>query len=78
MTVCGICLCQIGKKRYKTVCNHKFHYKCILKWVINNETCPLCRRIIRDLNQDYSIEIEDLERTRDIFFFLARLIDTSI
>ena len=26
-----------------TKCNHVFHSKCLVKWVIINTTCPMCR-----------------------------------
>ena len=28
---------------FKTPCNHTFHYDCLKKWIMNNETCPMCR-----------------------------------
>lgn len=28
------------------ICNHKFHYKCILEWLKENNTCPICRMIV--------------------------------
>lgn len=40
---CPICIdsCKTG---LKLTCNHEFHFKCILKWVNREESCPLCRR----------------------------------
>ena len=73
---CSICLCHLGKKKFITECNHKFHYKCILRWILNNDTCPMCRQIIRDIGDE--VDIEDIERTRDIFFLVARLLNLSV
>ena len=28
------------------LCGHKFHLKCILKWLAHQKTCPLCRQVI--------------------------------
>ncbi len=42
---CSICFEQVKKKEYirELQCNHKFHKKCIDKWVKRKFTCPLCR-----------------------------------
>jgi hypothetical protein len=28
------------------MCNHKFHNKCLNRWLEQSDTCPLCRRIV--------------------------------
>ena len=43
---CSICLCELecGQKVIKwTKCLHLFHDHCILDWVPEKSTCPLCR-----------------------------------
>jgi len=42
---CVVCLEPYEKEDEisKLPCNHIFHYKCISKWVLTNQTCPLCR-----------------------------------
>jgi hypothetical protein len=43
---CSICLSNL-KDNIKTLeCNHTFHIDCIDIWYNNNNTCPLCRKII--------------------------------
>ena len=43
---CSICLDT--HLHTKTLdCNHTFGTECIGKWLINNDTCPLCRFIVR-------------------------------
>lgn len=48
---CSICLDEykIGDEIYITKCNHKFHKKCIIKYIEYNNnyifSCPLCRQI---------------------------------
>jgi hypothetical protein len=44
---CSICLDIINKKYCITFCNHKFHNKCIYKWLRIKNTCPICRKIIK-------------------------------
>ena len=49
---CVICMDQlIGatlRRKHKIVklkvCVHKFHFKCINKWVRSNPSCPVCRK----------------------------------
>lgn len=45
---CSICLESYSevKPGIKIECNHIFHKECIVEWLINNETCPLCRQNI--------------------------------
>ena len=41
---CPICLEILNKKDIKMMaCSHKFHNKCIKKWVAIKNMCPLCR-----------------------------------
>tara|TARA_B100000900_G_scaffold404791_1_gene413602 strand:- start:697 stop:1185 length:489 start_codon:yes stop_codon:yes gene_type:complete len=44
---CTICLQKINlispKKISSCPCGHDFHHSCIKKWVISNNTCPVCR-----------------------------------
>lgn len=42
---CCICICEI-KKNEETLllpCGHMFHSKCIMNWLNQNNTCPVCR-----------------------------------
>lgn len=79
MIICSICLSLSGKRGYKTVCGHKFHTKCILQWLLNNDNCPICRGMLRNI-PDESEEVEDpltdieLSRLRSIFFLVTNLI----
>lgn len=47
---CTICLeCMyINDTQYifMTDCDHYFHTKCIVKWLKDNNTCPICRNIV--------------------------------
>lgn len=44
---CAICY-TLGKKSGCTLpCGHNFHYKCALKWIEENNTCPLCRDYVK-------------------------------
>lgn len=43
--ICSICIdyFTLNSIYRKLVCNHVFHIKCIDKWFINNNKCPVCR-----------------------------------
>ena len=43
--ICPICVDNftLNSIYRKLICNHTFHIKCIDKWFIYNNKCPLCR-----------------------------------
>lgn len=45
---CCICLCEMtkGVQVRKLPCEHKFHPKCIDKWLSTNKCCPVCKQDI--------------------------------
>lgn len=50
---CSICMETIKKGQHFTLLgcsathNHSYHKKCILPWLIENNTCPKCRAVVR-------------------------------
>ena len=72
MKQCSICLNQVGKHRFKTSCNHSFHSKCLLKWILTSDTCPMCRTHIR--NSRHIIE-EPIEISPAEIFFLMNMVE---
>lgn len=52
---CAICLDTINKKQFLLLynlytspcCNQNIHKKCLIKWLKNNNTCPLCRENLK-------------------------------
>ena len=46
---CSICLNQLQEEEFiKTLeCDHKFHQDCLDKWLVNSQTCPICRNLIK-------------------------------
>lgn len=42
---CSICHDTINQNDniVITKCKHSFHSECLLKWAVNNNSCPLCR-----------------------------------
>lgn len=48
---CCICLVEYkdSDERLKTPCCHEFHADCLRTWFRQKQTCPLCRRDIKDV-----------------------------
>ncbi len=46
--LCSICWSSMNDI-YNTKCKHSFHKICIDKWLENNNTCPICRTIIKPI-----------------------------
>lgn len=50
-TQCSICYFQIKKPSQMKVLGctgcHAFHQKCIWKWIVRNNSCPLCREVVQ-------------------------------
>ena len=48
--ICSLCLDEFATQETCTLsCNHGFHIKCITKWLIRKQECPLCRKKFYDL-----------------------------
>jgi len=45
---CSVCLepYHVNEPAKQLGCDHKFHRKCIKRWLKNHETCPFCRHIV--------------------------------
>ncbi len=46
--VCAICLNNfvIPNKVAELNCRHLYHYQCILKWLVERRSCPLCISVV--------------------------------
>jgi len=63
----GCCVCQceweIGDKVRVLPCGHRFHIHCIDRWLIMNQpTCPLCKK---DIRGEVCEELEESEELED-------------
>jgi hypothetical protein len=41
-------ICYEYNDIFNTICNHTFHRKCLDKWLVKNNSCPLCRKVIKN------------------------------
>lgn len=64
---CNVCYTDLNlENSVNTICNHFFCSNCFFRWMLTNNTCPMCRldfcnRIInRDEMENYSTEILEL------------------
>ncbi|XP_069735841.1 E3 ubiquitin-protein ligase RNF38-like isoform X2 [Phaenicophaeus curvirostris] len=53
-TSCVVCMCDFEARQLLRVlpCNHKFHAKCVDKWLKANRTCPICRADASEVHRD--------------------------
>lgn len=52
---CAVCLSKFEPRdqlRLLPLCCHAFHASCIDKWIVNNQTCPLCRSTVLPSGSD--------------------------
>jgi len=51
---CSVCLDDFndGEKISECTCKHRFHQKCLLQWLNQNNSCPLCKAKVRRGSRD--------------------------
>lgn len=61
---CSCTICQvefkIGDEAKQLPCEHMFHPKCIMPWLLKTNTCPLCRHEMPTDDPDYE-EMKNLK-----------------
>ena len=68
---CIICLenFQINDMISELSCLHSFHQDCVIKWFLEKNKCPLCKKVYsfgnNGIEQDYSLFYFDLNNERD-------------
>lgn len=51
---CTICLERISERAVATPCNHlTFDFLCLVSWLQENSTCPLCKAEVREVQYDW-------------------------
>lgn len=55
---CAICLCnfEVGDLVKELICHHSFHDGCVMGWLKNNSTCPICKGSLKT-----TVAVADLE-----------------
>ena len=68
MATCGICLETLGANQCNitTKCEHSYHNKCLTHWLINKNTCPLCRCKLYEKSNGEDSDIESDEENDEI------------
>lgn len=47
---CSVCTEDVGNKKvFNLACGHLFHHGCLNPWLINHDTCPMCREKVNIL-----------------------------
>lgn len=59
---CCICFEVIGEKNNcVTPCGHKFCFVCLTKALSTNNTCPCCRQVLIELEDDHEVQESEYE-----------------
>jgi hypothetical protein len=61
---CSICFCELQPEDKTNIlpCQHVFHDSCVIKWLKNKRTCPLCRSdTIKPYKFNKNIELSDIQ-----------------
>jgi hypothetical protein len=76
-TECAICFTKIqAKMLYRLPCEHIFHEDCIKKWIIEQNSCPLCRKVV-DENKTNSLP-ENRRMSVQISFLISRNLSSNV
>lgn len=78
MSPCSICFEMISEQsEITTNCNHLFHEICLQTWLLQHDTCPLCRktRPLKVYTLLDAIDDDDIEKITD---FLANGVDGTL
>lgn len=63
---CVVCMCDFEQddEVKKLVCNHTFHNGCIMTWLNNHSTCPICKASLKE-------DVKEEEKVLKPYNFLA-------
>jgi hypothetical protein len=78
---CVICMSEMkpdNEEIKNTHCNHMFHRHCLTAWLINHNTCPLCRGDITE-EREVARNLEaDFDDAADEFSHVAEMYDNLV
>lgn len=74
---CSICLEKIKKSEHLIIlkkCKHQFHKDCIINWILQKNSCPLCRTPVKTqfelTNQGKKFNLKISEKNFSIDFII--------
>jgi hypothetical protein len=76
MAECSICAEEISSQGgfTKLGCNHLYHLKCIVPWLLRNTTCPCCRTEVSEQENIKNIPLPEPPSLEEVVAqFLAQL-----
>jgi hypothetical protein len=68
MNECIICYNQLDNDDIKQECGHSFHTLCLYKWILESDTCPICRSTLINKNK-FKIDISTFMNMMSIYLF---------
>lgn len=65
---CSICLeaIQESESAVTLECQHTFHLQCIERWCSTHNSCPMCRSVIEEREEQHEAEIPNIQTQRII------------
>jgi len=75
---CTICCDELKKNQAKLACGHTFHNNCLIRWLIDHDTCPICRYEINPKNNPFDILNEAHEEDNEVKIYLNHIWSTDI
>jgi hypothetical protein len=75
MNECVICLESIQDDNITLECGHKFHNYCVSNWLKNQQSCPICRTMVFNNNENTNISnVQEIPGQDDHFI---NIVDTN-
>lgn len=64
---CAICFDKLGTENEETklACGHNFHSECIVPWILDHYTCPICRFQYADPQENQQRERSSNQQVRE-------------
>ena len=72
---CVICLNDTTEQTgiVKTSCGHFYHFKCATNWLVKNDSCPICRKILTENEQIQEIWQDTINKYEQEIRYITQL-----
>ena len=56
---CAVCLEDITEDKKLLSCGHSFHSACISKWLCRSQSCPTCRTLTTETENEWALQQQE-------------------